>query len=208
MPQALTTTTSSTLEQQITVGQARLAPAGDDAVAKSLRSLQAAGMGIKPSIAASEVNAVYSYALANLSGAALAIVVRKLIRGEYDIDRKQFVPVPPELAAMVRAEQRVIVDDLARARQTLEAIKGRTVDPDEGTPQDPAAKERVKDLLAGFRQSHKSAKEAARGNYTTEEVSPEKAAMWSKIMDLPDAKEISKEQEFYRTSVAKKIANN
>lgn len=199
--------TSSTLAAQITVVTDRLAPVGDDAIAKALRSLQTAGLGLPASVNPKDMNKVYSYALQGLSHEALMVAVRKLVRGEYDIDRKAFIPTPPELAAMVRSEARVITDDLVRLKQKAEAIRLQSKpSTTEGTARDPKARERVQALLGQFRASVAASKAQERGAVADDSVSPEMADMWAKIMDLPDAKEVGIEQVQYRNAVRAKLA--
>lgn len=199
--------TSSTLAAQITVVTDRLAPVAEDAIAKALRSLQAAGLGLPSSVNPKDMNKVYSYALHGLSHEALMVAVRKLVRGEYDIDRRAFIPTPPELAAMVRAETRVITDDLVRLKQKAEAI-GLQSKPSttEGTASDPKARERVQVLLGRFRAAVAASKAQDRRYVADDSVSPEMADMWAKIMDLPDAKEVGIDQVHYRNSVREKLA--
>jgi len=140
------------LERQITAATEKLRPTGDDGVAKALRTLQTGGLSLSASIAAKDMNTVYSYALSGLSNEALTTVCKKLVRGEYDIERKAFIPLPPELAAMVRAEQRVFSEDLSRLRGMSESIK--LAKPE---PKNEAMKARIRALVA----SSKPVKEAA-----------------------------------------------
>jgi hypothetical protein len=194
-------TTLSTLEQRITEVNERLAPAGDDAVAKAIRSLQVAGLGLPDGMDPKGVNMVYSYALAGLSDDALNIAVKKIIRGEYDINRA-FIPKPPELAAIVRAEARVITDDLVRLKATADAMR-----PAEQAKVSEEGKARIRKMLEEYRASHRLAKEAERGNVVPE-VTPERIDMLSRIMALPDAKEITAEQMANRRAAAALIERN
>ena len=194
-------TTLSTLEQQITAVSGRLRPAGDDAVAKALRSLQAAGLGLPAGIEPKGVGMIYTYALGGLSHDALNIAVKKIIRGEYNINRA-FIPTPPELAAIVRAEAKVITDDLVRLKATAEAMR-----PAEPAKVSEEGKARIRKMLEEYRASHRLAKEAERGNVVPE-VTPEKIAMLSRIMALPDAKEITAEQMANRRAAAVLIERN
>lgn len=143
---------------------------------------------------------VYSFALAGLSHDAIVIAVKRLIRGEYDIN-KAFIPTPPELAAIVRSEAKNIMDDLVRLKATAEAMRPQ----EKATPADEGMKARIRERLAEFRASHRMAKEAERGQVVAE-VTPEKAAMLRKILALPDAKEVSAEHIRNRQVAEKLIA--
>ncbi|UIJ95984.1 hypothetical protein Q1M62_20350 [Sinorhizobium meliloti] len=197
-------TTLSTLQQQITATAERLRPCGDDGVAKALKTLQTAGLALSSTIAPGDAQTVYSYALAGLSHEALTTACKKLIRGEYNIDRKAFIPIPSELAAMVRAEQRLISEEHVRLRDTIASIELSR--PENGTPEDPEARARVRAMLAGFRSWHQAEKEKETGGYVPEiPPSPEEIERWKKIMDLPDARSVSSEQMAYRRKIGMDI---
>lgn len=144
---------------------------------------------------------IYTYALGGLSHDALNIAVKKIIRGEYNINRA-FIPTPPELAAIVRAEAKVITDDLVRLKATAEAMR-----PEEPAKVSEEGKARIRKMLEEYRASHRLAKEAERGNVVPE-VTPERIDMLSRIMALPDAKEITAEQMANRRAAAALIERN
>ncbi|WP_322884284.1 hypothetical protein U8C35_09645 [Sinorhizobium medicae] len=197
-------TTLSTLQQQITATAERLRPCGDDGVAKALKTLQTAGLALSSTIAPGDAQTVYSYALAGLSHEALTTTCKKLIRGEYNIDRKAFIPIPAELAAMVRAEQRLISEEHVRLRDTIASIELSR--PENGTTEDPEARARVRKMLEGFRSWHQGEKEKETGGYVPEmPPSPEEIERWKKIMDLPDARSVSAEQMAYRRKIGMDI---
>lgn len=147
----------STLQQQITATAERLRPCGDDGVAKALKTLQTAGLALSSTIAPGDAQTVYSYALAGLSHEALTTACKKLIRGEYDIERKSFMPSPAELAAVVRAEQRRIAEDHARLRDTMASVELLRLG--SAAKVAPEAKDRVRAMLAGFKSWHQSEKD-------------------------------------------------
>ena len=197
-------TTLSTLQQRITAIADRMAPAGDDGVAKALRTLQTGGLALSANIKPKDMNTVYSYALSGLSHDALTTVCKKLVRGEYDIDRKAFIPLPPEMAAMVRAEQRPIIDDLSRARAALASIQPET--PVERSPEEQA---RVKALRLQFLNAHQDFKErnGLAHTPTVETLDEEKAAYFARILSLKDAPTISPEQHAERSKRSAQIAS-
>lgn len=188
------------MEQQITATQARLAPAAESDIAKVLVSLRSAGMGLPTGMKPEDVTTVYSYALSGLSTDALNIAAKKLIRGEYPIERKAFIPTPPELAAIVRAESRVISDDLVRLKDTAESMRGP-----EKPKVDEAAKARIREKLAQFRADHAAQKAASKTPVVEEEMTHEQVAYFRKIQDLPDAPEITPEQMRHRNAIASRI---
>ncbi|WP_234840044.1 hypothetical protein [Sinorhizobium meliloti] len=193
-------TTLSTLQQQITATAERLRPCGDDGVAKALKTLQTAGLALASTISPSDAQTVYGYALAGLSHEALTTACKKLIRGEYNIDRKAFIPIPAELAAMVRAEQRLISEEHVRLKDTIASIELSR--PENGTADDPEARARVRKMLEGFRSWRQAEKEKeTRGGIPEMPPSPEEIERWKKIMDLPDARSVSAEQMAYRRKV-------
>jgi len=195
-------TTLSTLQQRITAIADRMAPAGDDGVAKALRTLQTGGLALSANIKPKDMNTVYSYALSGLSHDALTTVCKKLVRGEYDIDRKAFIPLPPEMAAMVRAEQRLISDDLSRARASLASMQPEA--PVERSPEEQA---RVKELRLQFLNAHQDLKERNGLAPAVETLDEDKAEYFSRIMSLKDAPIISAEQHAERQKRAAQIAS-
>ncbi|WEJ09957.1 hypothetical protein N0Q91_18915 [Sinorhizobium sp. K101] len=172
-------TTLSTLQQQITATAERLRPCGDDGVAKALKTLQTAGLALASTIAPGDAQTVYAYALSGLSHEALTIACKKLIRGEYNIDGKAFIPVPAEFASIVRSEQRLISEEHARLKDTVASIQ--LARPEKGTANDPEARARVRTIIEEFRGWHKGQKEnEARGGTPAMPPSPEQLAMWEK----------------------------
>lgn len=195
--------TSSTLQQQITAIADKLRPCGEEGAAKAIRTLRTGGMGLPSTIKAEDVNKVYSYALSGLSSEALTIACKKLVRGEYDIERKSFIPLPPELAAMVRAEQRLISDDLARARATLDSLKPAPVE-----QRSPEAQARVRALRLDYLNRHQEHKERNGLAPVADEFNDEKAAYFERIMSLKDAPFVSAEQVAERQKRSMQIANS
>lgn len=193
-------TTLSTLQQRITAIADRMAPAGDDGVAKALRTLQTGGLALSANIKAKDMNTVYSYALSGLSHDALTTVCKKLVRGEYDIDRKAFIPLPPEMAAMVRAEQRFISDDLSRARASLASMQPEA--PVERSAEEQA---RVRSLRLGFLNKHQEYKERNGLAPTPETFDEDKAEYFKRILSLKDAPCVTAEQMIERNKRAAQI---
>jgi len=192
--------TSSTLQQQITAIAEKLSPCGDEGAAKAIRTLRTGGLGLPNSIKPEDVNTVYSYALSGLSSEALTTVCKKLVRGEYDIDRKSFIPLPPELAAMVRAEQRLISDDLSRLRSRLDAVTPVPV-----VDRSPEAQARVQSLRLDFLNAHQEFKESNGLAPTPETFDEDKAEYFRRILSLKDAPRVTDEQMNERNKRAAQI---
>lgn len=188
---------------EITALTDRLAPADGETIAKHLLSLRKAGMAIPSGMKPDDLEPVYTYALSDVPAFGLRRAVEKIIKGEYQI-KYGFMPLPPELAAMARAEARTLREDLSRLRAreaTLADIaKGPPPEPDEST------KERVRHLREQFKRFHAEQKAQERGVAIHEPMTPERAAHWEKIMALPDAKEISAEQQAFRRKVEMDVA--
>lgn len=192
----------STLSREIGDLTERLQPADGQMIAKHLLSLRKAGMAIPNGMKPEDLEAVYAYALSDVPAFGLRRAVEKIIKGEYPI-KYGFMPLPPELAAMARAEARVLREDLARLRDKEAALaeiaKGPPKEPDRESIQ------RVKGLLSSFRSAHQEAKAMQRGQAVHEPMAPEKADRLARIMALPDAKEITAEQAAFRRKVAAEI---
>lgn len=194
------TMTPSTLTQEIGVLTDALRPAAAEAINNFIEDLNSRGFAYPTSISPEKVLEEYAAVLSRYSVGALSKARRKLRDGEFDKFRG-FLPTPAEFAEIVRREQRVISEDLARARAKLEAIT-----PEPAIEKTAEAKARVRALLGQFRASVAASKAQERGAVADDSVSPEMADMWAKIMDLPDAKEVGIEQIQYRNAVRAKLA--
>lgn len=200
------TITPSTLTQEIGVLTDALRPAAAGAINNFIEDLNSRGFAYPTSISPEKVLEEYAAVLSRYSVGALSKARRKLRDGEFDKFRA-FLPTPAEFAEIVRREQRAISDDLSRLRATKEAMEAGSSNADKGTCRDPETRARVKAMLGEFRAWHQSEKEKERGEVSPElPPSPEQIAMWEKIMDLPDAKEVSFEQIQYRNAVRAKLA--
>lgn len=194
-------TTLSTLHNEITDLQRKLSPAGDETVAKALASLRTAGLRAPEGIPAAEINKVYSFALSGLAGYALNKTIRRIIQGEIE-GITAFIPTPPELAKLTRAEQAKITEDLIRAKATAEAMK-----PEQRPERTPEMIERVRMLREGFLAQHKMNKEHERRN--AEPDLPFDATQneyWLKIAALKDAPgELNADQRIFRAKIFGKL---
>lgn len=195
-------TTLSTLHNEITDLQRKLSPAGDEVVAKALASLRTAGLRAPEGIPAAEINKVYSFALSGLAGYALNKTIRRIIQGEID-GITAFIPTPPELAKLTRAEQAKITEDLARAKATAAAMK-----PQEREELSPEAKARMKALWDNFKWNHKAEKERERGTLAPDlPLTPEREDELRRMLALKDADNITAEQMAFRRRIQMKLGS-
>lgn len=188
--------TLSTLQNEISVLTDRLRPAAEDQIAEAMQSLLAAGLTLPSSMDPARAPAVYEFALSKVSKAGLKRAISKLIRGEYEHISRSFIPTPPELSAMARAETRTLVDDLARARARLASLTGET------PPRvDPASRERVLAKIREIRGANDARKDVQRGYAFHDPMPADRAAYWQKIQQLQDAPEVNVEQQAFRRRV-------
>ncbi|KAA0686026.1 hypothetical protein DTW90_34640 [Neorhizobium sp. P12A] len=110
------------MQTEISVLTEKLAPAPETAVAEAIKSLLAAGFALPSALEAERAPAVYAFALKGISGQALKRVVAKIIRGEYEINRR-YVPSPPEFAILARSEDKPLIQELANARANQQALQ-------------------------------------------------------------------------------------
>ena len=187
----------STLNQQIGELTEKLHPATHDQVSKSIRTMLAAGLSLPSGMKAEEAPNIYNFALEGVATYGVSVATRKVIRGEYEIN-KAFIPTPPELAAIARAEARVIREDKARLMERLDAMS-------QSQPQerDPAMVERIKAKLRDFREQ--DAARRAMNTIPQEPMSDEKAEYYRKIMDIKDTRAPSAEQMAYRRKIIRDI---
>jgi hypothetical protein len=147
--------TLSTLQTEISVLTDRLKPATDDHIADAIRSILASGLALPAAMDPDKAPAIYSFALANVSAAGLKRAVTKVIRGEYEKLNRAFAPSAPELAALARAEAKVIMDDLARAKLKFESMSPPPIE-----KKSPESIKRVQAMVASFTKSHDVSKES------------------------------------------------
>ncbi|WP_143523922.1 hypothetical protein [Rhizobium rhizosphaerae] len=125
-------------------------------VLDALESLMTAGFSIPGNIRPDVVGKVYAYALDGLPAIALRSVARSLIRGECGQPENGYLPRPPELAALVRAEARRLADDRRRAIETRDSLRLAKA-------QRPAASEEAKARVRALVESVVKARSAEEG---------------------------------------------
>lgn len=189
----------STLNEQITALTERLAPAQDTHVTEAIRSLLSAGLSLPGNMDASKAPEIYAYALSKVSATGVRKAVAKLVRGEYELKNRAFIPTPPEFADLARRETRELVDDLARLKAHREAITFQPTVHDEG------ARARVRQLLKNFRAENEAVK--SRNIELMEPMSDERAAYWRSIMALKDAETVTEEQKQFRRRIEKRVTD-
>lgn len=193
-----TTATSSTLAVRITEAESQLRAPSTDEILVGLKWLLDAGIAYSVTLAPGEQSAAYLSILKGVPMCGLRRALTKFRNGEYENANYAFIPLPAELAAMARAEAKAERDDLVRLRDTKRTLDERSQEPAKVSEE---GKARIRKMLEEYRASHRLAKEAERGNVVPE-VTPEKIAMLSRIMALPDAKEITAEQMANRRAAA------
>lgn len=149
--------------------------------------------GVKPE----DLEAVYGYALSDVPAFGLKRAVEKLIKGEYDI-RRGYIPKPPELAAMARAEAKVIRDDLTRLREKRATLLDLQKKPQ---PVSQDSLDRVRAMLGRFRADQEASAARHRGEPVSEPMTDEKAEYWRRIEALRDAPEVSADQRAFRRKI-------
>lgn len=121
----LQTTTGNqplTLAEKISAANDKLRPASDDAIASAIIKLAGAGLAFPAGIEPSGAARVYQFALRGVSLEALKRSVMRIVQGEIESVRN-FIPTPPALASIVKAEARELWADRERLMLTAESIK-------------------------------------------------------------------------------------
>lgn len=191
--------TLSTLNAEITALTDRLAPAQETHVTEALRSLISAGLSLPGNMDAAKAPEIYAYALSKASATGVRKAVAKLVRGEYDLRNKAFIPTPPEFADLARMETREIVDDLSRLKARREALTYQPTVHDEGV------RARVRQIAKNFRAAHEASK--SKNADLTEPMTEESAEYWRSIMALKDADNVTEEHKQFRRRIEKRVAD-
>jgi hypothetical protein len=191
----------STLDQEITELSTKLEPSRPDFIAECLHKLKAGGMLVPKSIAAADFMNEYTIALGGVPQHGLMVVVAKLKRGEYPAISAEFMPLPAQLAAMARAECKLVRDDITRLRERKITLEESTKQPDTSPEERDRQIARIRDMHAQFKANNQAAREASSG-VQHEPMDPGKAEYWSKIQALPDKKELDAHQVAFRRRIA------
>lgn len=188
----------STLNQELSALTEKLAPTNAEHVAEAIKSLLSAGLALPVNMVQEQAPEIYAFAMKNVSQTGLRKVVTKLVRGEYDNISKAFIPLPSELAAMARAETRILVEDVARLKERRDSLMLTLPE-----KKDDDARERVRKKLQEFREQNAARK--AVQSIPQEPMTEEKAEYYQKIMALRDAPDLSAEQMAYRRKIASDV---
>lgn len=175
-----------------------------DEILAGLKWVLDVGMSYPVSLPSGEEEEAYLAVLKTVPTCGLRKALTKLRNGEYENINLAFIPLPAELAAMARAEAKAERDDLVRLRDTKRTLDERSQEPAKVSEE---GKARIRKMLEEYRASHRLAKEAERGKVMPE-VTPEKIAMLSRIMALPDVKEVTAEQMANRRAASALIGRN
>lgn len=184
----------STLTREISVLTEKLQPINDDQAGVAFRRLLMTGLSLPASMDAAKAPAIYAFALRGVSSDGLTRAVEKVIRGEYDSINRAFMPTPPELAALARGEERVLVNDMVRLKEKLEALIAKPVEKDRS----PEVMARVRALRQKAKQELRSPSQNAP---TSAPMTDEQAAYWAKINSMVDANNVSAEQRAFRGKI-------
>lgn len=147
----------STLNEKISIANERLRPVSDDGIASAIIKLAGAGLSFPPSIRSDGAARVYQFALRGVSVEGLRRTIVKIVQGEHPQVR-DFLPTPPALAAMVKAEERELWADRERLLSTKDAMEFKRpggAKTDEEKARVRAMVEGVKAHAAAIREDHR-----------------------------------------------------
>jgi len=184
----------STLTREISVLTEKLQPINDDQAGVAFRRLLMTGLSLPASMDAGKAPAIYAFALRNVSAEGLTRAVEKVIRGEYDSINRAFMPTPPELAALARSEERILVNDMVRLKEKREALIAKPVEKDRS----PEVMARVRALRQKVKRELQS---PSQNMPTSAPMTDEQAAYWAKINGMVDANNVSAEQRAFRGKI-------
>lgn len=179
----------------------QLQPLSDDGTIARVLSLHNAGLQWPPGLDGKVAPKVYGFALKGLPGEALKRAVTRIIRGEVPTVTR-YMPTPPELAALVRAEARDLYADRGRLLLALDSMETGKPMPE----RDQSAVDRVRQLVAGVKLAAIEARQnSGRGALPEEPASPEEVERLQKILDLPDVANVTAEHMAARRRASARI---
>ncbi|MDX3973272.1 hypothetical protein [Shinella sp.] len=191
--------TLSSLNAQISAVTERLAPARDEHVSEAIRSLLSAGLSLPGGMNLEKAPDVYAFALSKVSATGVKKATAKLVRGEYELKNRAFIPTPPEFADLARRETRELVDDVARLKAHRDALTTHPVVHDE------ASRAKVRQLLKNFRAAHEASK--SKNADVTQPMTDDRAEYWRSIMSLKDADAVTEEQKQFRRRIERRVSD-
>lgn len=155
MGDQLATTASSqlsTLDQKISSATDLLISASEDAIASAIIKLAGCGLPFPTGIDPNNAARVYQFALRGVSREAIKRVVMRIVQGDVPTVR-EFLPAPPALAALCKAEARELWTDRERLLATKEAMEFR-----------PSGGQKTEEEKANVRAMVRAVKERAKAN--------------------------------------------
>ena len=124
-----------------------LAPASVETVASRLLSLKGSGLEFPPGIDPQRAGEIYAFAMRGVSGEGLKRACIRIIQGDVADIGFQFIPTPPRLAVLARAETDVIRRDRERIVLALESMA-----PQRGPEPSEESKARVRAMVERVRR--------------------------------------------------------
>lgn len=190
------------MTRQIGALTEQLRPVDDDTIAKALRMMMGAGLPLETSIDPAMAVDVYAVALEGIGREGVERATKRVIRGEYEINRS-FLPKPPEFAALARKEARAIGEDLARLRESKETLEDVSRP---RPPSNPAMIARIKEMNRNFQHQHQSSKSREDRSGVNAPIDEERRARLAKIMGMPERADINAEEREFARRTAAEIA--
>ncbi len=194
--------TLSTLETQIGALTKQLAPAQETHVTEAIRSLISAGLSLPVNMDAAKAPEIYSFALGKVSATGVKKAVAKLVRGEYPLKNKAFIPLPPDFADLARGEDRVVIDDLAGLRSSKEMLEGASRQGERSNPEQLA---RIRELHKNFQHFHEANKDRTDRSGAHSPIDDERRARLEKILAAPERPDVRPEEIKFANEMANRI---
>lgn len=191
----------STLNRELSEVTERLQPASHDGIAAAILKLHRAGLSYPPGVDPVKAGDIYAFALKGVALEAIKRAMTKIIQGEIPGVR-DFIPTPPALAAIVKAEASELWRHRERLLLALDSVKAGGP----GAEATPEAKARVRALVAGVRAAAADVREQERRGYQASvPLTHDQAEYFSKILALKDAPAVSADHMAARRFASKKI---
>lgn len=154
---------SLTLAEKITEAADKLAPASGDAIAARLLGLKNSGLSFPPGLDPKRAPEIYAAAMKGIPLEALKRASVRILRGEVPNVSKDFIPTPPNFAAIARKEAVILWEDYGRLKLTADSMR-----PVERRNPSPEERSRVRQMVEQVKAEAEAIKLAEDGPPKTE----------------------------------------
>lgn len=154
---------SLTLAEKISDAESKLIAASPDAIAARLLGLKNSGLSFPPGLDPARAPEIYAHAMKGMPLEALKRASVRILRGEVPNISRDFIPTPPNFAAIARKEAVLLFEDYGRLKLAADSMR-----PAPRRDPSPEEKSRVRQMVEQVKAEAEAIKLAEQGPPKTE----------------------------------------